>query len=157
MNRRTARRTPAYAVLLVGGLLLGLCLPALLGVDTGASTSQGRGSSSEVSASFPSAGNTSGGGDPSGYSASTLCPSPGPTIWGIQWNCVAILNLTMVVLILGSIGIIAYVFRGSDRAELPGEAAEIPVTAGEEEEWRRDRKLGVAYRPAEPAPEEERE
>lgn len=61
-----------------------------------------------------------------------LCPSSGPVYFGIDWNCVAVLNLTMVVLMLGGIGIIAYVFRDADAAELPGDSAEIPLT---EEEW----------------------
>lgn len=87
------------------------------------------------------------------FNAQTLCPSSGPTILGIQWNCVAILNLTEVGLILAGIGIVAYVFKDSDEAELPGEAAEVPVTVEEEEEYQRDRSLGLPYRPSGPPPE----
>jgi hypothetical protein len=61
-----------------------------------------------------------------------LCPSSGPVYFGVEWNCIAVLNLTVVALLLGGIGIIAYVFRDSDAAELPGDSAEIPLT---EEEW----------------------
>lgn len=83
------------------------------------------------------------GGDP-GYadSNSALCPSTGPTILGIQWDCVAILNLTEFGLLLASIGIVAYVFRDSDWAELPGEAAEVPITAEEWEAYREARSRG---------------
>jgi len=92
--------------------------------------------------------NGSGGSDPSSSPAgNTLCPSGGPTILGVEWNCVAILDLTELLLILASIGIIAYVFRDSDRAELPGEAEIVPVTAEEESEYRRARKLGIPYDP----------
>jgi hypothetical protein len=89
----------------------------------------------------------------SGFNDQTLCPSSGPTILGIQWNCVAILNLTEVGLILAGIGIVAYVFKDSDEAELPGWATEVPVTAEEEAEYQRDRSLGIPYRSPRPAPE----
>lgn len=94
-----------------------------------------------------------GSGDLSGTNDQNLCPSSGPTILGIQWNCVAILNLTEVGLILAGIGIVAYVFKDSDEAELPGEASEVPVTAEEQDKYRRDRSLGLPYRPPEPPPE----
>jgi len=101
--------------------------------------------------------NGSGGSDPPESSdAATLCPSPGPTYLGIEWNCVAILNLTELALILASIGIVAYVFKGADRAELPGEAREVPVTAEEWDDYRRRRDLGVPYVPPSPdRPEEQ--
>ncbi|MGA8543588.1 MAG: hypothetical protein WB947_08670 [Thermoplasmata archaeon] len=94
--------------------------------------------------------NGSTGGDPPSAVDSTLCPSAGPVILDVQWNCVAVLNLTEVALILASIGIIAYVFRDSDRAELPDEAAEVPVTAEEWEAYRRARALGARRGPPEP-------
>ena len=93
--------------------------------------------------------NGSSGGDPPA-SAVGLCPSAGPVILGVEWDCVAVLNLTELVLILATIGIVAYVFRDADRAELPGESADVPVTAAEWEEYRKARKLGVPYRPTEP-------
>lgn len=74
---------------------------------------------------------TGGGGYP--VAASGLCPSGSPpTVLGVEWNCVAVLDLTELVLMLVSIGIVAYVFKDSERAELPGESAEVPITA---EEW----------------------
>jgi hypothetical protein len=63
---------------------------------------------------------------------------------------VAILNLTELALILASIGIVAYVFKGSDRAELPGEAREVPVTAEEWDDYRRKHTQGVPYDPPSP-------
>lgn len=61
-----------------------------------------------------------------------LCPSGGTEFLGVDWNCVALLNLTVVLLMLGAVGIIAYVFWNSDAAEFPGESAEVPLT---DEEW----------------------
>jgi len=99
--------------------------------------------------------NGSGGADPPESSASaTLCPTSGPTILGIEWNCVAILNLTELALILASVGIVAYVFRDADRAELPGEAREVPVTAEEWDDYRRKRDQGIPYGPVSPDPAE---
>jgi len=98
--------------------------------------------------------NTTGGGDPPESSTSGgLCASGGPIILGINWNCVAVLNLTEVLLILASVGIVAYVFKDSDRAELPGEAVHVPVTVPEEETYQRDRERGVPYKPT-TSPEE---
>jgi hypothetical protein len=60
------------------------------------------------------------------------------------------------VVILVALGIVAYVFRGSDKAELPGEAVDIPITPEEEREYQMDRKLGLPYHPSEPPPAEEK-
>lgn len=60
-----------------------------------------------------------------------LCPSAGPVYFGVEWNCIAELNLTLVLLILVSVGIIAYIYRDSDAAELPGESAIVPLSEGE--------------------------
>ena len=79
-----------------------------------------------------------------------MCPSPGPVILGVQWDCVAILDLTELVLILVSIGLIAYVFRASDQAELPGDSTEVPVTAEEWEAYRAARRQGRSRWPPEP-------
>lgn len=106
--------------------------------------------------SFPSAQNSSSGGDPSGSSSTIVCPSAGPVILGVDWNCVAVLDLTELALILTSIGIVAYVFKESDRAELPGESAEVPITAEEWEAYRRARKLGIPYDPPKPPKGEEK-
>jgi len=95
--------------------------------------------------------NGTGGGDPPESSASaTLCPSSGPTLLGIEWNCVAVLNLTELALILASVGIVAYVFKDGDRAELPGEAQEVPVTAEEWADYRRRHDQGLPYVPSSP-------
>ena len=99
--------------------------------------------------SLPSTQNSSTGSDPTGSSDGITCPSSGPTILGVQWNCVAILNLTELAAILASIGIVAYVFKDSDQAELPGESADVPVTAEEWEAYRRARRQGVPYVPEE--------
>ncbi len=154
MNRRLARSPPAHTTLLAWGLLLSLGLPAVVGVVADATSLPERAFTISGSAARLSVGNSSGDGDPSGSNSHGLCPSAGPTILGIQWNCVAILNLTEVLLILAGIGIVAYVFRHSDRAELPGEAREVPVTVEEEEEYQTDRRLGVPYPTPEPPPEE---
>lgn len=80
------------------------------------------------------------------------CPSAGPVYWGVEWNCVAVLNLTVVLLMLGSVGLIAYVFRGSDAAELPGDSSTVPLTEEDwaaEQERRRDR---LAAAPSESLP-----
>jgi hypothetical protein len=134
--------TRALPLLLVALALLGLAFSV-------PSPSVGHPSVPGVSESVPSAQNDSSGGDPSG-SAAALCPSSGPVILGVEWNCVAVLNLTELALILASIGIVAYVFKDADRAELPGDSEEVPVTAGEWEAYRRARKLGIRYQPPEP-------
>ena len=64
--------------------------------------------------------------------AYNLCPTAGPVVLGIEWNCIAELDLTMLVLMLGAIGIAWYIYWDADAAELPGESEEIPLT---EEEW----------------------
>lgn len=104
-----------------------------------------------VHASHGSPQNGSGGGDPPESSTSGgLCASGGPVILGVNWNCVAVLNLTELILILVSIGIVAYVFKDADRAELPGDSAQVPITATELEEYRRARELGIPYDPPQP-------
>lgn len=155
MQGRRTRRRPALPTLLAAGLLICLCLLALVGSLADDSSGYERGSPPILVGTSGSGSNASAGGDPSGSSASSLCPTVGPTILGIQWNCVAVLNLTEVVLILAGIGIVVYVFKDSDQAELPGEATTVPVTPEEEEEYREDRKLGIPYHPAELPPEEE--
>jgi len=127
-----------FGVLGVGGTHLGQDVPGPVARWTGASDSNG-----------------SGGADPPESSASaTLCPTSGPTILGIEWNCVAVLNLTELALILLSVGIVAYVFRDADTAELPGEAREVPVTAAEWEDYRRKHVEGIPYVPVSPDPPE---
>jgi len=140
---RSARGVRALAVL-IGAL-------ALLGVaSTAPSAPVMAASGSVVHATMHPAQNGSGGGDPPESSTSGgLCPSGGPVILGVNWNCVAVLNLTELVLILVSIGIVAYVFKDSDRAELPGDSADVPVTAAEWEAFQRTRELGIPYDPEE--------
>lgn len=121
------------------GILVSLAAPA-----SGIVAAHGAG------VSFTSAQNGSSGSDPPGSSSSIVCPSTGPVILGVEWDCVAVLNLTELVLILGSIGIIAYVFKDSDQAELPGDSAEVPVTAEEWEAYRAARRQGVSRWPPEP-------
>lgn len=144
---RTRRARALRAVTLLLGAL------TFVGVAATASSSPVDGTLVHgVSVSLPSAQNSSSGSDPSSSGSSIACPSAGPVILGVDWNCVAILNLTELAVILASIGIVAYVFKDSDRAELPGESAEVPVTAEEWEAYRRARKLGIPYEP--PPPQE---
>ena len=91
--------------------------------------------------------NSSSGSDPPGSNSAIVCPSTGPVIVGVEWDCVAVLDLTEVALILVSIGIVAYVFRDSDQAELPGDSAEVPVTAEEWEAYREMRQHGSSRWP----------
>ena len=150
--RETRRVHPLQAAAIVVGLLA--ILGALLAISSVHSLMVN--STSSPSLAHPFEGNSSGGSDPtSSASASTLCPSGGPVFLGVEWNCVALLNATEVLLILASIGIVAYVFRDSDRAELPGEAAVVPVTAEEEQAYRDARRRGVPYSPNEIPGEDE--
>ena len=87
---------------------------------------------------------------PVGVSATDLCTSGGPTILGVEWNCVAILNLTELALMLVSVGIVAWVFWDEEKAELPGESVAVPLTSEEWTRYREDRRRGVPYEPSEP-------
>jgi hypothetical protein len=144
----TLRPARAIALLLVASAIVGISAPV-------GSISLGGPRVSPAIVALVSPQNGSTGSDPSSSSASVLCPSAGPVFLGIQWNCVAVLNLTELVLILLSIGIVAYVFKDADRAELPGESAEVPVTAEEWEAYRREKKLGIPYDPGPPPGGEE--
>jgi hypothetical protein len=151
MGARPERQARACATRLTGALSLILGLLVLLGIAVSLSSSPGGSTAVHgATVALPSVQNSSNDGDPSGSSASIVCPSAGPVILGVQWDCVAILNLTELALILASIGIVAYVFKDADRAELPGESAEVPVTSEEWETYRRARKLGIPYNPPEP-------
>lgn len=143
MGTRPGPRAPFGANRTAPVLVLLLAALATVGVVASAGFSGGGGGGSAPSALVPLAQpqNSSSGGDPPSSAASALCPSAGPVILGVQWNCVAVLNLTELALILASVGIIAYVFKDSDQAELPGESAEVPVTAEELEAYRTERKL----------------
>jgi hypothetical protein len=150
MEFRRERPTRARKAHFVRALTFLLGALVLLGIALSFSSASAIAASVHgVTVSLSSVGNDSSGGDPSG-SAATLCPSGGPVILGVEWNCVAVLNLTELALILASIGIVAYVFKDADRAELPGESTEVPVTAEEWEAYRRARKLGIPYEPPEP-------
>jgi len=142
-HARRARVPRVVPLLLVALALLGIAFSA-------SSSPAGRTSVPGATVSLPLAQNDSSGGGSSSGSAAALCPSGGPVILGVEWNCVAVLNLTELVLILASLGIVAYVFKDADRAELPGEASEVPITAAEWEAFRRAQKLGVPYDPPEP-------
>jgi len=141
-SAREARGVRALALLL-GGLALFAIAIAVPSSPLSSTPVHG------AAVSLTSTQNDSSSGSPSG-TAATLCPSTGPVILGVQWNCVAVLNLTELALILASIGIVAYVFKDADRAELPGESAEVPVTAEEWEAYRRARELGIPYDPPDP-------
>jgi len=145
---RTARLVPAFALILGALALLGIASAVSLSPVTGVSDHG-------TIVALPSDQNGSSNGDPPG-SADALCPSGGPTILWVEWNCVAELNLTELALFLTSIGIVAYVFKDADRAELPGESEEVPITAEELEAYRRARKLGIPYEPPEPHTGDER-
>ena len=73
-----------------------------------------------------------------GSGGDSLCPSSGPIILGIEWNCVAELNLAVVILMLGAVGIAIFIYWDSDGAELPGVSLVIPLT---EEDWAAVRKV----------------
>lgn len=60
------------------------------------------------------------------------CPEPAINVLGVSMNCVSLLDLTEAFVIMFTVVITLYVFKDADRAELPGEAASIPVTADEE-------------------------
>jgi len=136
------RAVRAFSVFVVVLVLLGIA-SSLLALPQGILSSP-RGS---AALSVPQ--NGSSGSDPPA-SAAGLCPSSGPVVLGVQWNCVAVLNLTELVLILTSIGIVAYVFKDADRAELPGDSAEVPITSEELAEYRRAKRLGIPYHPPGP-------
>jgi hypothetical protein len=151
MGARPERQARARATRLSGALTLILGVLVLLGIAFSVSPSPVGGTLVHgATVSLPSPQNSSSGGDPSASSGSTFCPSGGPTILGVEWNCVAILNLTELALLLASIGIVAYVFKDEDQAELPGESAKVPVTAEEWEAYQRERKLGIPYSPPPP-------
>ncbi|MGA8711163.1 MAG: hypothetical protein WB786_08065 [Thermoplasmata archaeon] len=141
--RGKSLRVVRALVFLVGALaLLGIAST----VPSGSATAT---SGSDVPSTLHWAENGSGGSDPPESSTSGgLCPSGGPVILGVNWNCVAVLNMTELALILVSIGIIAYVFKDADRAELPGDSSEVPITAEELEAYRRARELDDPYDPA---------
>jgi hypothetical protein len=142
------QRPGARAVRTVAFLLSALALLGLVSVTSSGFVAAALAPPIHTSHLF--AQNGSGGSDPPESSTSGgLCPSGGPVILGVNWNCVAVLDLTELVLILVGIGIVAYVFKGSDRAELPGDAAEVPITAADWESYRKARELGVAYDPEE--------
>ena len=132
---RAARRRPRailHLALVCGGLLLALLWGSSLIPLSGPSRSS-------ATSPFPLPADQNSSGNPYG-----LCPSGGPVFLGVDWNCVAVLNLTMVLLLLGGTGIVAYVFWRSDAAELPGDSAEIPLTEEEWEEARARRKAVLA-------------
>lgn len=130
--------------LLIGALtLVGLVLSL-------SSPVAGTASAPGAAVAVPAVQNSSSGSDPPGSSSSIVCPSAGPVILGVTWDCVAVLDLTELALILVSIGVIAYVFRASEQAELPGDSAEVPVTAEEWEAYRAARRQGRSRWPPEP-------
>ncbi|MGP8078418.1 MAG: hypothetical protein ACLQD8_07450 [Thermoplasmata archaeon] len=144
MGSRRIRRATRVAWALT--LFLGAF--ALVGVVSIATASPGASPSvPRASALAPAVHDVPNSGGSSGSSSDGLCPSSGPVILGIDWNCVAVLNLTELGVFLASIGIIAYVFKDSDEAELPGESAEVPVTAAEWDAYREARRNGVPYEP----------
>lgn len=143
-SARPARATRTRSFVLLAGVLMVLGLVTSLAATPLGTAAFPR---QTVALSLPQ--NGSSGDDPPASSAG-LCPSGGPVILGVEWNCVAVLNLTELVLILVSIGIVAYVFKDADQAELPGDSAEVPITAEELVEYRRARKLGIPYRPPGP-------
>jgi len=150
MGARTASGEPAGGARGIRAWVLILLALALLGVASSPSTSSPGGRPvAGIGAVLPAAQNDSSSPSPSAAGAA-LCPSSGPVILGIEWNCVAVLNLTELGLILASLGIVAYVFKDADRAELPGDCAEVPVTAEEWETYRRARSRGIRYEPPEP-------
>ncbi|MGP8071531.1 MAG: hypothetical protein ACLPZM_00135 [Thermoplasmata archaeon] len=137
-------------------IVLAVCALTMLGIATATpALGHTRFGGALPAIASPQPQNGSSGSDPTSSASGDLCPGSGPVILGVEWTCVAVLDLTELLLILVSIGIVAYVFRGSDRAELPGDSAEVPMTAEEWEVFQRARKGGLPYPP--PPPESEPE
>ena len=146
MRTRPKRRGRSHPSRIAPAVPLLGCLLALLGLIAGIGLGPlGNGIAHTPSSTFSTVVSAASGSSSSGSNSGGLCPSAGPVILGVEWNCVAILNLTEVTVILASIGIIAYVFRDSDRAELPGDAADVPITTEELEAFREARRLGLPY------------
>ena len=139
----TVRRSPAFPLALGTLTIVGIAL-ALSWPSVGLAPVHG------TTIALAPAQNSSSGSDPPGSSSSIVCPSAGPVILGVEWDCVAVLNLTEIALILVSVGIVAYVFKDSDRAELPGDSAEVPVTAEEWQAYRESTRQGVSRWPPQP-------
>lgn len=69
----------------------------------------------------------------SASSGGVTCPSGSTLTWGpISLNCFQSLDLTEVAALLIGIVIAVYIYWNSDKAELPGDSVDIPVTAEEE-------------------------
>ncbi|MGA8664383.1 MAG: hypothetical protein WB809_04865 [Thermoplasmata archaeon] len=149
MGTRRSSRSTGEPVLLRRALPLVVVVLVLFGIAMAApSLARGPAVSPQRGLATPGAQNSSS--DPSSSGSSVLCPGAGPVILGVEWTCVAVLDLTEIIVILVSIGIVAYVFRDSDRAELPGDSAEVPITAAEWEEYQRAKKEGRRYTPPPP-------
>ncbi len=76
---------------------------------------------------------TPAGNSSAGSAGQVSCPAGSSLTWGpISLNCFQTLNLAEISAILMGVGIALYIYWDSDRAELPGDAAEVPVTVEEE-------------------------
>ncbi len=79
------------------------------------------------------AANSSASSDPS--SSSITCPvDTNITLGSVTLNCFQSLDLAEVGAILIGVAITVYIYWDSDRAELPGDSSEVPVTSAEEVE-----------------------
>jgi hypothetical protein len=121
MNRRTV---------LLSVLLLALLLPV---VSLGGSGTVALGTSLGA---LPSGSQLHGLSAASQTIPNPICPLPPVNTSIGQVNCFTTLDLTEVLVILIGLTITFYVYKDADKAELPGDAAYVPVTAQEELEVR---------------------
>lgn len=116
------RRTVAVLALPLLLILATLVLPTALLVGSAGSPAHSGGLTTYANSS------TSGGPTVDGI----VCPEAPILVLGITFNCVTLLDLTEAFVIMFTVVITLYIFKDADRAELPGEAETIPVTADEE-------------------------
>lgn len=76
---------------------------------------------------------------PSNAIPPVVCPLPPVDTPLGPFSCKQMLNLTEIFVILIGVTITLYVYKDADKAELPGEAVDVPVTAQEELEMRRQK------------------
>ena len=114
-----------WLALPLGLLLLAALVPAHL---AGTPDLAAGGSTTALTAA-----NSSASSDPS--SSSITCPvDTNITLGSVTLNCFQSLDLAEVGAILIGVAITVYIYWDSDRAELPGDSSEVPVTSAEEVE-----------------------
>lgn len=119
------------------GLPLLLAVVAVAGLVVPAYFAMGQ----AASPAHPASGPTALAGISGDSSTVVSCPAGSSLTWGsITLNCFQTLDLAEIGAILIGVGIAIYIYWDSDEAELPGDSAEVPVTAEEEIEVARQRK-----------------